>query len=214
MYNILIIDDEIENGKLIEAYALHLGHQVTILTNPLDTRMVLQANHYDIILLDVMMPQISGLELINEITQLTSSKVIFLSALGETSNRIRGLKLGAVEYLAKPFSLEELFLKIDIILNSQQTIINDIHFNAHTHVVTINNNQIKLTNILYLLLYKLVSNQGTVLSREYLLKEVWGITTSDYNRTVDTHILKLRNRLGADSFKIVTVIGKGYKYEN
>lgn len=214
MYKILVIDDEQENCNLIQTYGTHLGHQVDILTNPLEVQTLLLNESYHLILLDVMMPEINGFDLVEELTQANSSKVIFVSALGTTSNRIKGLKLGAVDYITKPFSLEELFLKIDILLTPTEPVIDGYKFDHYRHLVTTPTQQIRLSNTLFNLLFELVNNPGETLSRDYLLKTVWGIDSSGYNRTVDTHILKLRKELKSESYKIVTVIGEGYKYEN
>lgn len=213
---ILIIDDEIENGKIIQKYGEYLGYHVDIITNPHLCINQLHTTAYNIILLDVMMPEINGFELITKIQEITSTKIIFLSALGETQDRIKGLKSGATDYLTKPFSLEELFLKIEIIINNKPEIItvNNIDFDSHNSTIKINNQQIKLSNTLYKLMFELVSNKGITLSREHLLATVWSYNNENYNRTVDTHILKLRNSLGSNSFKIITVVGKGYKYED
>lgn len=218
MYKILVIDDEIENTKLVKQYGEHLNHQVDCINEPEHVLHHLQSNVYDIILLDIMMPTISGYDLIKDIKQLSSAKIIFLSALSETADRIKGLKLGSNDYFTKPFSLEELFLKIDILLKTKQTsqnqLINGIRFDTINHTVVIGDEVIKLTNILYKLMFELVSHRNECLSREYLLSSVWGITTSSYNRTVDTHILKLRTLLGVHSYKIVTITKKGYMYED
>lgn len=218
MYKILVIDDEIENSNLIESYGQHLGHNVTSICYPKQALKHLSENSYDIILLDIMMPGISGLELFGEIKKLTDAKIFFLSALGEASDRINGLKLGSNDYITKPFSLEELFLRIDncLQINSASTSesINDISFDAHHLIVRIDGEEIKLTSILFKLLYELVSHKNQILSRDHLLKAVWNDSGNSYSRTVDTHILKLRNKLGKNSYKIVTVVGQGYTYED
>lgn len=218
MYKILVVDDELENTKLIELYGVSLGHQVTVESNPQDVIANLQINSYDIILLDIMMPEISGLELIGEIKKITDCKIFFLSALGETTDRIKGLKVGGNDYIAKPFSLEELFLRIDNALfevkKSTFETINNVDFDFHNNTINLAGNQVQLTNILLKLMYELVSHKGQILSREYLLKHVWNNDSTSYNRTVDTHILKLRNKLSSDSYKILTIVGKGYMYED
>lgn len=218
MYKILVIDDEIENVKLIQKYGEHFGYSIDYLTDPGLACDHLRQQQYDIILLDVMMPNISGYELIADIQQITDCKIFFLSALSETSDRIKGLKLGSNDYITKPFSLEELFLKIDICLQPltkpQTNTVSAIQFDHINHSVQIGDRSLQLTVTLYKLLFELASHNGTCLSREYLLETVWQIRSTDYNRTVDTHILKLRNALGKDSHKIVTVIREGYMYED
>lgn len=218
MYKILVIDDEIENSNLIESYGQHLGHKVTSINDPKQVLKHLSENNYNIILLDIMMPDISGLQLFGEIKKVTDAKIFFLSALGEASDRINGLKLGSNDYITKPFSLEELFLRIDNCLqttsSSTKEVINGLSFDVHHLTVIIDGEELKLTSTLFKLLYELVTHKNQILTREHLLKTVWNDSGNEYRRTVDTHILKLRNKLGKNSYKIVTVVGEGYTYED
>lgn len=216
MINILVIDDEQENVNIITKFAKLKGYNAVGETDPIAGLKLAQTTDFDLIILDVVMPELDGFSLLEQLDNVATKNVIFLSARGSTPDRINGLKLGAIDYMIKPFSIEELFLKIANIISTTKPkqIKGDIVLNPQTSHVLIDGQEVRLSSTLYRLLDVLVSNPNTVYSRDQLLELVWNTKHSGSNRTVDTHILKLRNLLGSKSYKLLTVKGQGYMYED
>lgn len=217
MAKILIVDDEQANIDMIKRYGEHLGYDLVGISESSLVETEIKRENYDLIILDVMMPNIDGFELLKRIKSVTQVKVVFLSARTDVKSRIEGLKLGAVDYMIKPFSLEELFLKIGNLIDidkSHKYKYDDYILDIVTKSVTKEDLELNMSPILFDLFYVLISNKGKILTREYLLEEVWGTKPEFASRTLDTHILKLRTILGNDGGRIKTVRSKGYMYEN
>lgn len=217
MAKILIVDDEQANIEMIKKYGEHLNYELVGISNPSLVEAEIKQEKYDLIILDVMMPNIDGFELLEKIKNITQTKVVFLSARTDVKSRIEGLKLGAVDYMIKPFSLEELFLKVGKLIeisSSHKYKHDDYIFDISRKSVTRKAVKLNMSPIMFDLFYVLISNKGGILTREFLLEQVWGTKPEFTSRTLDTHILKLRNLLGNDGGKIKTVRTKGYMYES
>lgn len=178
----------------------------------------------DIVILDVMLPDISGLDVCKHIKLNPKNKhilVIMLTAKGEEIDRIVGFELGADDYVVKPFSLRELTLRVSSLLKRNQSVesnekitFGDINIDLDSHKVSIKDKTIELTIKEFKLLHYLVKNHDKVQTREVLLRKVWGYNTDITTRTVDTHIKRLRPKLGLSSTTIKTIRSVGYKITN
>ncbi len=224
MYHILVVDDEDKIRALIRKYAEFEGHDVTEAEDGMKA-IHLCANHtYDIIVMDVMMPELDGFSASREIRRHTDTPIIILSARGEEYDRISGFEFGADDYVVKPFSPKELMLRIDAILKRSQRRQPDIMkkdvFRYETlvvdftaRIVTIDGNKIDMSPKEYDLFFYLCRNRNIALSREKLITEVWGYDFYGDDRTLDTHIKLLRKSLGPYSRLVVTLRGVGYRFE-
>ncbi|MCX7822656.1 MAG: response regulator transcription factor [Syntrophobacterales bacterium] len=178
----------------------------------------------DLIILDIMLPDMDGFEVCKRLKrhdETTHIPVIMLTAKGEEIDRVLGFELGADDYVVKPFSPRELILRIKAILRRKQSLSEDQNlwqregmvFNIEAHSLAIDGVAVPLTATEFNLLLAFVRNEGRVLTREILLDRVWGYNFEGYARTVDTHIRRLRKKLGAYGDWIQTVRGFGYKFE-
>ncbi len=179
----------------------------------------------DLIILDLMLPGMSGLDLCKEIRadkDLSQLSIIMLSAKGEEVDRIVGFELGADDYVTKPFSVRELILRVKVILKKQSNLTDHeglikfgaLSLNLDAHQLLINNKEITLTALEFKLLKHLVQRRGRVQSRDQLLGNVWGYSSEVTTRTVDTHIKRLREKLGTVGSYIQTIRGVGYRLNN
>ncbi len=185
----------------------------------------IQKKKPDLLLLDLMLPGMSGLDLCKEIRAdiaLKNLAIIMLTAKGEEVDRIVGFELGADDYVTKPFSVRELILRVKVILKKQtESVESDesiefgpIKLNLDAHEVLINNDEIVLTALEFKLLKHLVKRRGRVQTRDQLLGDVWGYSSEVTTRTVDTHIKRLREKLGTVGDYIQTIRGVGYRLNN
>ena len=178
----------------------------------------------DVLILDLMLPDISGLEICRKIKaddQLKNISIIMLTAKGDEVDRIVGFELGADDYVTKPFSVRELILRIKAVLKRGQKKedvvevgrqFGDLSIDIESHEVQVNNEQIDLTALEFRLLRQLVDRRGRVQSRDQLLSDVWGYSSEVTTRTVDTHIKRLREKLGPMGKYVQTIRGVGYKF--
>lgn len=223
MYKILIVDDEEKIRTLVKKYAVFEGHEVTEASNGMEAIKICENNDFDIIILDVMMPELDGFSTCRKIRQSKQTPILMLSARGEEYDRINGFELGIDDYVVKPFSPKELMLRIDAIvrrtkINSRVSENNTVSFEGLTvdfdaRIVCINNKRIDLSPKEYDLLFYMVENRGRALTRENLITNVWGFNYYGDDRTLDTHIKLLRQHLGEYSRFIVTLRGVGYRFE-
>ena len=179
----------------------------------------------DLLILDLMLPGMSGLDLCKEIRankSLSNLAIIMLTAKGEEIDRIIGFELGADDYVTKPFSVRELILRVKVILKKQTESLENIEevefgaikINLDAHEVSINDDEINLTALEFKLLIHLVQRRGRVQTRDQLLGDVWGYSSEVTTRTVDTHIKRLREKLGSVGDYIQTIRGVGYRLNN
>lgn len=222
MYKILVIDDEEKIRNIIVKYSKFEGYSTIEATNGLEAIEICNKHNFDIIIMDIMMPELDGFSAVKKIRKLTDTPVIMLSARGEEYDKIHGFELGIDDYVVKPFSPKELMMRIEAIMKrnkknidiNRDVFIKDkltIDFTARK--VLINNIEIVLTPREYELIFHMVKNKNIALTREHLMCEVWGYDFDGYDRTLDTHIKSLRKKLGDYSQYIITIRGVGYRFE-
>lgn len=220
---ILIVDDEPDVTELISYKLKREGCEVEVLNNPLQVVGIAREFRPDLLILDIMMPDLDGLKVCRMVRadrELAAVPVIFLTARGEVENRIEGLEQGADDYIAKPFDTKELVLRIGTVLkraNPKATkeavrlTAGSVVLDEELHRVTVSGNPVELTATEFKLLKLLLQRKGRVLTRENLLVNVWNYDTDTETRTIDTHIRRLREKLSADADLIETVRGVGYR---
>lgn len=221
MKRILIVDDEPHIRQLVSKYAKFEGFDVTEASDGSDALMLCKSNDYDIIIMDIMMPELDGFTASREIRKFKNTPIILLSARGEEYDRINGFETGADDYVVKPFSPKELMLRVNAVLkrsrgNSSHTekfIVDTLEADLIARTVTVNGERINMSPKEYELFFYMVRNAGIALTREKLITEVWGYDFYGDDRTLDTHIKLLRKSLGAYGNLIVTLRGVGYRLE-
>ncbi len=220
---ILVVDDEPDVTDLVAYHLKARGFHVETLNEA--TASISKARGYnpDLIILDIMMPHLSGIQICRILktdNKLARIPLIFLTAKSEPHDRIEGLETGADDYLGKPFSPKELVLRVESILRraaapqqpaATKIQIGDITLDSDTHRVAVRGELIDLTATEFKLLRLLMERQGRVQTREHLLLNVWNYSTEIETRTVDTHIRRLREKLGTEAGWIETIRGVGYR---
>lgn len=220
--HILVVDDEFNIRGLIRKYAIFEGYQVTEAANGMEAIEMCRTGKFDLIVMDVMMPELDGFSAVREIRKTSDVPVIMLSARGEEYDRLRGFELGVDDYVVKPFSPRELMMRIAAILKRVTGVASDapevvkldeltVDFTARR--VSIGDTALQLSPKEYELLFYMVRNRGIALTRERLISEVWGYDFYGDDRTLDTHIKLLRKSLGAYADRITTLRGVGYRFE-
>lgn len=217
---VLIVDDEEDMRQLLKMYLENAGMICSLAANGDETYKFVTNNRFDIILLDIMMPGENGFVVCEKLRRVSNTPIIFLSAKGEEWDKVKGLKLGADDYIVKPFSPGELVARIQAVLRRSHTFKNEndiikagtIFIDRNARKVMVQQEHIVLTLKEYEVLLFLIEHHGQALSREQLLEHVWGLGYSGSLRTVDTHIKTLRMKLGKADY-IETVWGIGYKFE-
>ena len=229
MYHILVVDDESRIRAIIRKYAEFEGHRVTEATDGMDAVYKCRENAYDMIIMDIMMPELDGFSACREIRKITQTPIIMLSARGEEYDKINGFELGIDDYVVKPFSPKELMLRVEAVLkrvgrNAEQTqhrpqnqIVEldggGLRADLTARIVYIDGQRVDMSPKEYDLFFYMLENRNIALSREKLISEVWGYDFYGDARTLDTHIKLLRKSLGKYSAYIVTLRGMGYRFE-
>lgn len=224
MYNILIVDDEQMIREIIKKYAVFEGHTVTEAADGMTAIEICKKEKFDIIIMDVMMPELDGFSACKEIKKFCQTPVIMLSARGEEYDRIHGFEIGVDDYVVKPFSPKELMMRISAIIKRSQpqaveaaskneVKIQGIVVDFDGRMVTIDGKVVDMTPKEYELFFYMVKNRGIALTREMLISNVWGYDYYGDDRTLDTHIKLLRKTLGKYADLIVTLRGVGYRFE-
>ena len=222
---IYIVEDEPDIRETLAYNLSQEGFKVSEFSDAESCLNKIQKKKPDLLLLDLMLPGMSGLDLCKEIRadiNLKNLAIIMLTAKGEEVDRIIGFELGADDYVTKPFSVRELILRVKVILKKQtESVESDeliefgpIKLNLDAHEVLINNDEIVLTALEFKLLEHLIRRRGRVQTRDQLLSDVWGYSSEVTTRTVDTHIKRLREKLGTVGDYIQTVRGIGYRLNN
>lgn len=222
MFKILICDDELMIRKLIKKYAEFEGHTVDEAANGMEAVLKCRDNAYDIIIMDIMMPELDGFSACREIRKLSDVPIIMLSARGEEYDKINGFELGVDDYVVKPFSPKELMLRIDAIMkrtvkrNTENEVVQleGLSADITARTVSINGKRIDMSPKEYDLFFYMLKNRNIALTREKLITEVWGYDFYGDDRTLDTHIKLLRRSLGEYSRYIVTLRGVGYRFDD
>ena len=220
--SVLIIEDEPNQAELIRYNLESEGYRVAIACDGEDGLIQAMETIPDIILLDWMIPKVSGIEVCRQLRKIKSTNdipIILLTARSEESDKVRGLDIGADDYITKPYSIKELLARVRAALRrpvaitiKDQVIVDEIVVDLKKHVVKVHNHEINLGSTEFKLLLELMKNSGRVLSRDQLLDKVWGISANVDRRTVDVHIGRLRKliRLVSNRSLITTVRGFGY----
>jgi two-component system, OmpR family, alkaline phosphatase synthesis response regulator PhoP len=226
--NILLVEDEEHLLKIISLNLELEGYSVTPATNGIEALKEFRKQNFDLILLDVMLPEMNGFDVCEQIRKENSKiPVLFLTAKGSSEDRIQGLKLGADDYLTKPFNLEELLLRVQILLRrsnptvaEEKTIINysfggnEINFITY-NIIGVNGQKIEITKREIALLKLLIERKGEVVSREEILDAVWGKEVFPSSRTIDNYILAFRKyfeKNQKDPVHFHSIRGVGYKF--
>ncbi|MCM8791111.1 MAG: response regulator transcription factor [Candidatus Omnitrophica bacterium] len=222
--HILIVEDDKNISKLVKFNLEKAGYECAVAASGEKAIEMLDAENFDLMILDIMLPGMDGYELcrtVREKERLKDIPLIMLTAKGEEVDRIVGLELGADDYIVKPFSPRELVLRVKAILKRgkvesvKKDILkaDDITVDIPKHKVIVKNKLIELTQMEFKLLTTLIERRGRVQTRENLLSDVWQMDSDIDTRTIDTHIKRLREKLGRSGDLIETVRGLGYKFK-
>ncbi len=223
--NILVVDDELTIRNTMRAYLEQEGFAVQTVDNGIDALQAARTFKPDLIILDVMLPGLDGLEVLRRLRQESDVWVLMLTARAEEIDKVLGLKMGADDYLTKPFSPRELMARVEAMLRRGRLLdagepvlaFNALRIDPSARQVWIQDREIDLTPIEFDLLYALARHQGRVLSRDQLIEQVWGYDYYGDERVVDVHIGRLRKKLEEtpDAPKyVITVRGVGYRFES
>ena len=230
MYHILVVDDEARIRSIIRKYAEFEGHCVTEAGDGMSAVRLCRQESFDIIIMDIMMPELDGFSACREIRKTTDTPIIMLSARGEEYDKINGFETGIDDYVVKPFSAKELMLRIEAIMKrsrsrtsnkaepQKQNVIIELDggglkADITARIVYINGERVDMSPKEYDLFFYMLAHRNIALSREMLISDVWGYDFYGDARTLDTHVKLLRKSLGEYSKYIVTLRGVGYRFE-
>lgn len=229
MYRILVCDDEEMIRRLVKKYAAFEGHEVEEAENGLEAIEKVKSGGYDILICDIMMPEIDGFSACREIRAFSDIPIIMLSARGEEYDKINGFSLGIDDYVVKPFSPKELMLRCEAVMSRYKArekkdpeekeeehelfVLSGMKVDLTARIVYLDGARASLTPKEYDLLFYFIKNKNIALSREKLISEVWGYDYYGDDRTLDTHIKLLRKSLGDYAKYIVTLRGMGYRFD-
>ena len=220
MAYLLAVDDEKDIVELISRFAEHEGHTIDTADNGKEAVCLCRENDYDLIILDIMMPEMDGFTACKEIRKQKQTPVIMLSALDTEYDKLMGFELGIDDYVVKPFSPRELMARVKAVLArhtggkpKQEIVIQGLRMDTLSHEVFVDGVKTELTAKEYELLVYLIQNKGIALTRENILNNVWGYDYYGDDRTVDWQIKLLRGKLGPYRKCIVTLRGTGYRFD-
>ncbi|MBQ2512482.1 MAG: response regulator transcription factor [Clostridia bacterium] len=227
MYSLLIADDEPGIRSIVRKYAEFEGNRVTEAADGMEAVELCRSEKFDIVIMDIMMPELDGFSAVREIRKFSQVPVIMLSARGEEYDKINGFSLGADDYVVKPFSPKELLLRVEAILKrggrreeraeKEHEIIEmdggGLKADLTARIVYIDGERVDMSPKEYELFFYMLANRNIALSREKLISDVWGYDFYGDARTLDTHIKLLRRSLGKYAPYIVTLRGIGYRFE-
>jgi len=219
---VLVVDDDKNICEVIKLYLESSGYSIKIANDGKEAQEVFLNFKPDLVILDVMLPYVDGIDVLKWIRKDSETPVIMVTAKGETFDKVLGLELGADDYIVKPFEPKELIARVKAVLRrytmeteNKETISYDsLVIDANSYSVVYRNEEVKMPPKEFELLYYLASNKNRVFTREQLLCEVWGYDYPGDSRTVDVHIKRLREKIeGGINWQIETVWGVGYKFE-
>ncbi len=227
MYHILVVDDEVRIRSIVRKYAEFEGHTVTEAGDGMEAVSLCRREKFDIIILDIMMPELDGFSACREIRKTSDTPIIMLSARGEEYDKINGFELGIDDYVVKPFSPRELMLRVEAVMKRTKRAAVDegeknqiieldnggLKVDLTARIVYVDGERVEMSPKEYDLFFYLLRNRNVALTRERLISEVWGYDFYGDARTLDTHIKLLRKTLGRYSDYIVTLRGVGYRFE-
>lgn len=224
MYHILLVEDDRNIQTLIANYFTKKEKDVFAIEIASDGQTGLEKayeNHYDCLLLDVMLPELDGFEICREIRRERDVPIIFITARTDESDMLNGYALGCDDYVVKPFPLPVLYQKVNALIKRSKGLVRSkvfssgsLSLNPNNGVVVSADSEVKLTAREYGILKVLLENKGVVISRDKLLDIVWGYNNDTDERVLDTHMRNLRKALGANGKLIKTVIRRGYRLED
>jgi DNA-binding response OmpR family regulator len=225
MKNILVVDDEEKIRLVIKKYAEFEGYNIVEAEDGMEAIEKFKAQDFDLVILDVMMPELDGFSTCKELKKIKDVPVIMLSARGEEYDKIHGFELGIDDYVVKPFSPKELMMRMNVVMSRHTVKPQDAGENHEifeaeglkvdftSRIVTVDGEKTDMTPKEYDLLFYMIKNKGIALTREKLITEVWGYDYYGDDRTLDTHIKLLRSSLGDYRKFLVTLRGVGYRFE-
>jgi two-component system phosphate regulon response regulator PhoB len=224
MSRILVVEDEADLREVLSYNLGQAGHQVRLVARGKEALAALKAERPDLVLLDLMLPDMPGTDVCRAIKQDPATReirVVMVTAKGEEIDRVVGFELGADDYVVKPFSVRELLLRVQAVLRRTETLpptavfeVGPLKVDRGAHRAWIDGNEVALTALEFKLLVTLWDRRGRVQTRDRLLSDVWGIDADITSRTVDTHVKRLREKLGPIGDKIETVRGVGYRFSD
>ncbi|MBO5938968.1 MAG: response regulator transcription factor [Clostridia bacterium] len=228
MYHILVVDDESRIRSIIKKYAEFEGHTVTEAADGMEAIRLCRLQKFDLIVMDIMMPELDGFSACREIRKTSQVPIIVLSARGEEYDKINGFEVGIDDYVVKPFSPKELMLRIEAVMKRMRRASSEepkkenlvitldnggLRADVTARLVFIDGERIEMSPKEYDLFFYMLANRNVALSREKLISDVWGYDFFGDVRTLDTHIKLLRKSLGRYARMIVTLRGVGYRFE-
>lgn len=222
MKKLLIVDDEEKIREVIKEYAEFEGYMAEEAGDGMEAVKMIKEGDFDLVIMDIMMPRLDGFSAVKEVRKTKNIPIIMLSARTEEYDKLFGFELGVDDYVVKPFSPKELMARVNAVLKRKDAsisgVMDEVKFEGLTidfagRNVFIDGEKVVLTPKEYELLYYFVKNVGIALSRERLLKDVWGYDYYGDDRTVDTHVKMLRSSIKEYRKFIVTLRGVGYKFE-
>ena len=217
MINILIVEDDVNIAKSIEVTVSIVGYGSEICSDGKSAVDAVKSGKFDLVLLDVMLPEMNGFEVLEHIKS-SGIPVIFLTALGDVAEKIKGLRLGAEDYIVKPFEAMELIARIEVVLRrfdkSENTLCyGNINVDVNKHTVLMGGKSVDLTPKEFALFVFFVQNIDIAISRERLLSAVWGYEFEGESRTVDIHVQQIRKKLNLKNH-LITIPKLGYRLES
>lgn len=220
MVNILVADDDLFIRELVAIYLKKEGYTVLEANDGVEAVNILSECTIHLCIIDVMMPNKNGWELCKEIRKLYDLPILMVTAKGESEDKIKGFQQGTDDYIVKPFDIHEVIMRVKALLRrykintTDRVTIGNVIIDANSMEVSINQQPILFPLKEFQLLYKLASHPGQVFSRDQLIEEIWGSDFEGYDRTVDSHIKKIRKKISRQmAFDIVTIRGLGYRLE-
>jgi len=222
MYRILLAEDEVILREVVEVFFQKNGFEIDAVDNGSDACSLADRQKYDLVILDIMMPGKDGKEVCRYIRSKYDVPIIFLTALGEECDIISGYEIGADEYVIKPFSTKVLLMKANALISRYHglltkngcLVIDEITIDPARHIVSVDGKTINLAPKEYDLLLMFIDHKDLVLTRDQILDNAWNSDFEGYDRTVDSHIKKLRKALGKAGYHIETVIKTGYVWKS
>ena len=223
---VLVVEDEVDLSQVMRERLMADGHEVVVAESGAEAMAAVSKRMPDVVLLDWMLPDMDGLAVCRRLRQQHLMPIIMVTARGDEVDRVLGLEVGADDYLVKPFSLRELLARVRAMLRrvdlegrrqgpgdpEEKIRIGPLVVDAASHSATLDGEAMHLTRKEFELLTVLVENPGRAFSREFLVQRIWGTDFDGYDRAVDTHVTRLRRKLGPLGDRIVTVWGVGYRF--
>lgn len=219
MYNILVVEDDLNLNKIICSYLAQNNYHVRGLENPVEALELMESERFDLIISDIMMPKINGIDFVRRAKKLyPCMPVLFITALDDISVKIQGFQAGIDDYMVKPIIMDEMVLRVGAILrrvkqlSENKLVVGEVELITDEMAVYVNGKEVDILPREFNILYKLLSHPKKIFTRSELIDEYWGLSSETGLRTVDVYITKLRKLFcSCDSFEIVTVHGFGYK---